>query len=525
MKNCFTFSVKFVDTAKCGVRALLFALLLFANGSLYAAKDGGKLSGRVVDNNGKPLIGATVVIAGSHLGAITDVYGSFVISVEDLNFPLTLQASFLGYRNQSVNINNRSEIANIVFKMSATSLQVDDVVVVGYGTTSNRMLTGAVSTVNSETINKLTNDSPILSLQGSATGVYVQQGSGVPGGGDTEVIIRGKTSFNSSQTPLYIVDGIPFNASEYNPNGYAVGIFESLDPLNMINPEDIASIEILKDAEATAIYGARGSEGVILITTKRGQSGKAKINFSHSSKLSTASSNIDYLNTEDYLALRYKAVDADLAAGLITESSLTPTRYPDLYEWSQTEDYNWQDLAIGSTAYEQAYDISISGGNNTTIYSVSAGYYNSDAIAVGNDEFSRYTSRLSVSHHSADNRLSVDASFGMTRLDQNASWGQNTVFSAADTPPNTPIYNEDGSIYWMPGNTSFSSPLAFTNVSTKNITTSMMSNVNIGYKIIKVRVSIMPTCQKATTTPKMVVRGRKGDIMCSTQRRILLILS
>ena len=240
-----------------------------------------EIKGQVTDKNGIPVIGANILVKGSNLGCITDIDGNYSLKVPAKS---TIVVSYIGYTTQEVTLkgNNFQRII-----MEEDSKMLDDVVVVGYGTVKKRDLTGSVSSVKGDDLSLNGVSSIGHALEGKAAGLYIRQNSAQPGGG-LDILVRGAGSVNASNDPLYIVDGFPIAKLDQASGGDA-----KMDPgtqgiLNFLNPNDVESIEVLKDASATSIYGARAANGVVIITTKRGKEGKARISYSYGiSPLST----------------------------------------------------------------------------------------------------------------------------------------------------------------------------------------------------------------------------------------------
>lgn len=355
--------------------------------------------------------------------------------------------------------------------------------VVGYGQQSRKKLTGAVSKVKGDVVSEATQDAPIMALQGTASGVYVAQASGVPGGGSTSMVIRGANTLTGSKDPLYIVDGVPLNSNPENPIAYtSTGLLGLPDELSLINPSDIESIEVLKDADATAIYGTRGSKGVVLITTKKGREGRVKVNLKVSTTAQFMSKRLDFLNTEEYTALRRKAFETDKAKGYVTDADLTPAKFPNLTLWDQHTTYDWQDILFGNTAWGTDIQLNVSGGNKNTSFMISGGYYSSGTVTVGDDKYTRWTGRSNVQHQSDDHRLHLDAGISLTKLTMDAD-AAGSGYSAVVSQPNMPPYDENGDPYWLMENSNYSSPLSILNYSGTNDATSLNASFNGSYRI------------------------------------------
>lgn len=457
--------------------ALLTLIFLFSQNT-----EAHPLKGKVVDANGNPLIGATIRVNNSKEGTVADAEGNFNLQLTSNKLPVVITINYLGYEKQEVKvISNKSNLGTI--KLHEDGYSLNDVVVVGYGQQSRKKLTGAVSKVKGDVVSEATQDAPIMALQGTASGVYVAQASGVPGGGSTSMVIRGANTLTGSKDPLYIVDGVPLNSNPENPIAYtSTGLLGLPDELSLINPSDIESIEVLKDADATAIYGTRGSKGVVLITTKKGREGRVKVNLKMSTTAQFMSKRLDFLNTEEYTALRRKAFEADKAKGYVTDADLTPAKFPDLTLWDQHTTYDWQDILFGNTAWGTDIQLNVSGGNKNTSFMISGGYYSSGTVTVGDDKYTRWTGRSNVQHQSDDHRLHLDAGISLTKLTMDAD-AAGSGYSAVVSQPNMPPYDENGDPYWLMENSNYSSPLSILNYSGTNDATSLNASFNGSYRI------------------------------------------
>ena len=463
------------------------------------------IRGKVVSNSNEPMIGATIMVKKYHAGTVTDMNGNYSINLKKAKFPLTLIVQYVGYKTEHVTLNNCFDKRKKVIVMYEDRFSLDDVVVVGYGKSSRKKLTGAVAKVTSSVISKATHDAPIMALQGNASGVYIEQGSGVPGSGSSNLIIRGVSTLSSQSEPLYIIDGIPFNAngnvgnlgggggmgmggmggSRDNALGpSSMGIFGQPDALSLINPGDIESIEILKDADATAIYGTKGANGVVLITTKKGQTGKVKVQANYATTASYVSKRMDFLGVEDYIALRKKAVAYDMEKGYITENDYNEVNYPDLLLWDQHKDYNWQDNMLGDTSWGHDAQLQVSGGNKNTSFMVSGSFFTANTVVMSSDKYDRWSTRANISHHTDDNRFKVEANLTFSKIDMLAKSGS-SPYSYLNTAPNTPILDEKGRPYYIPGDKEYSSNSRFLAFTGESETASYIANYMMSYEIIK----------------------------------------
>ena len=301
------------------------------------------VSGKVTDEDGTPLPGVTVVIPGTTTGTVTGVDGTFSLDIPADTRNLSF--SFIGYTTQVVPVGELTTF-NIALKPETT--QLGEVVAVGYGVQRKSDLTGATDRLTAENMNKSVATSPVEMMQGRVSGVNITQNSGEPGTGMT-VRIRGSNSIRSGQTPLYVVDGVPLDNANITPTGGSAagyGSGASLNPISFLNPDDIESIDILKDASSTAIYGARGANGVIIITTKKGKQGRGSITYDGYVGVSQIRKKLDLLSASQFRS--YTKADG--------------TKLLDLGASN-----NWQD-EIFTTAITQSHNLSYGGGTENFTY-------------------------------------------------------------------------------------------------------------------------------------------------------------
>lgn len=395
---------------------LLTAVLMAAQ--LHAQKT---LTGTVIDgDNGEAIIGATVQVTGTSSGGVTDLDGNFSIVVP--NDKKTVTISYVGYKSQTINIEGKSKID---VRLHASASDLDEVVVVGYGTMKRSDLTGSVSSIDEKAIKEGVNTSLEQAMQGRIAGVQVMQNSGAPGGG-ISVQIRGINSLNGNE-PLYVIDGIAQSGSTSG----------SSSALASINPSDITNIEVLKDASATAIYGSRASNGVVLITTKRGEAGKAKIQYEGYFGWQQMPKYLDVMNLHQY-------------ADFYNERAA-------IQGWGQRQDYahpelltdgtDWQ-RELFSTAFMHNHSVNISGGTQDMHYSISYGYLNQDGIALGSG-FDRMSIRANFDTNITD-WLQVGTNLYYANTKQINTFSSGSVIKTAlDQFPDVAPRNPDGS-YAMP---------------------------------------------------------------------------
>jgi TonB-linked SusC/RagA family outer membrane protein len=394
------------------------------------------IKGKVSDDQNVTLPGATVTLKGTQITVGTDVNGNYTINVPaDAK---TLIFSFIGMETQEVSVAGRTTI-NVTLK--AASTQLSDVVVIGYGSQKRGDVNGAISSVSAKDIQDIPQPSVDQMLQGKAAGVTVTLNSGEPGSA-TSVHIRGITSFTGSE-PLYVIDGVEIQGSSTPPGAPhteqltspgASSMETSVSPLSMLNPNDIESIDILKDASATAIYGSRGANGVIIITTKRGKSGNVKVNYDGYVGLQQQGKLLKMDNLQQYAALQNQ---------LATAFGTTPrAEFADPSALGLGT--NWQ-KAVFHNAFEQSHDLSVSGGTDKSDYYVSAGYMRQAGTVLGYG-FDKYTLRANVNSQ-ANNWLKIGTSFDASRSNENVGLGSNTgiIYDALLAAPDQPVYNADGS--------------------------------------------------------------------------------
>ncbi|GAB3254854.1 TonB-dependent receptor [Larkinella harenae] len=383
------------------------------------------ITGKVTSETGEGLPGVSVVIQGTTRGTTTDAEGSYRLDVS--NDETTLIFSFVGYVSQEQIVKSRSVI-NVQLVPDTKALS--EVVVVGYGQVKKSDLTGAVSTVPVEEIRKVAVTSLDQALQGRAAGVQITQNSGAPGG-STSIRIRGGNSIQGDNEPLYVIDGIPFKND-------GVGSGSSFNVLSTLNPSDIESISVLKDASSTAIYGSRGANGVVIITTKRGKAGKSTISLETYYGVQSVRRKYPVLNAREY-------------AQLVNEANTNEGR-PAVYTPAQVDAFgegtDWQD-EIFRQAPIQNYQLSISGGDEKTQYAISGGYFKQDGI-VANSDFDRYSMRVNLdrkltSKIKIGNSLTVNRTLtNQSRTDGSLGSAGLVTMAALQFPPILPVRTASG---------------------------------------------------------------------------------
>jgi TonB-dependent starch-binding outer membrane protein SusC len=458
-----------------------------------------KLTGTVSDaSTGDPLPGASILVQGTKSGVITDIDGKFSLEVDENS---VLIVSFIGYKQQTLTVGNNSQI-NI--KLEPESRNLDEVVVIGYGTTQKKDLTGSVTSLKSKEFLSGAVVSPTDMMQGRAAGVNITNNGGEPGAG-ASVRIRGSNSIRSGQEPLYVIDGIPLDNSDIQPAGASVtGVGESSkkNPLNFMNPDDIESIDILKDASATAIYGSRGANGVIIVTTKKGQKGKGNVSYSSSFGISKLPKQYDVLSADEFRAFR-------TSKGLTGDDLGANT--------------NWQDQ-IFRTAYSQNHSLSFSGSANNSTYRASLSYLDQDGI-IKKTGMEKYTGRFVVSHSAWNDKLVLEAGITAARTnDQRAPIGEtggyegDMLLSALKLNPTYPVYNADGTFYQA--SKDVRNPLAMIELTNdKTQTDRILSNMSATLKLVKglnyklnVAIDQVKSTRSVTQDQKLIYLTNKGTV-------------
>ena len=368
------------------------------------------ISGTVTDDAGEPVVGAAVFYDGTNVSAMTDVDGKF--SIKFLKGK-TLVFSCVGLEEQRMTVNSASPLA---ITLKTDSMTIEDAVVIGYGTVSRKDLTGSIASVKSDEIMRSGSSNALGALQGRVAGLSITSQSGEPGAGFS-IKIRGNNSINAGTTPLFVIDGMQMDISSgeiasTNDTGKT-----TYDPMSFINPSDIESIEVLKDASATAIYGARGANGVVIITTKSGATGydKTLVNFDMSFGLAENPRYIEMLGVQDYVDYRFYRGDYGYYSfGMDTDGDDTVDQPFNAIEKGY-ELYDWQKIMYRK-ALSQSYNVSLSSmvGGKTQIAS-SLGYLDQEGLIYNNDQ-QRYTGRIKLDHKVNDKvKLGMTVNFGRTK--------------------------------------------------------------------------------------------------------------
>ncbi len=382
----------------------LFSLLiveLFAQTTI-------RVSGKVTDTKGEALPGVSVLVAGIKQGTQTDVNGNYALTVSP---GASLRFTFVGYTTQLVKVNDRTKI-NVTLSDAVNML--DELVVIGYGTAKKRDLTGATASVSGDNIRQVPVTTAAQAITGKVAGVNVVTTSGAPGA-SINITVRGGTSITQGTGPLYIVDG-----------------FQMDDGLRNIDINDIETIDVMKDASATAIYGARGSNGVILVTTKSGKSGKTQVNYNGYVSMERLGQKLKLLGVEDYVKYQYElqalAGKEELWASMFGGSITDPDFFSGAYtrigrDYGSRPGVDWQDVVFGGEALMQSHNVSINGGTEKTKFILSFNTTGQDGI-VDKSGYKRYNVRSKINHEITKGiRVDFNSNYNYTRLDGGGSLG------------------------------------------------------------------------------------------------------
>src|SRR5258708_864925 len=407
------------------------------------------LMGVVQKEAGQPLSGATVAVKGKNKGTVTNEKGLFILRGVTVGSELAI--SFIGYTNGKITVDAVPQVLMVTLKPAVSEL--DATVVKAYGTTSQRLTTGNIARVGAEEIEKQPVMNPLLALEGRVAGMVVTPSSGYASS-PVKVEIRGRNTINPGFTsdPLYIIDGVPLtvlevggqSTNQYGSTGFIQnGTFTATggqSPFFSLNPADIESIEVLKDADATAIYGSRGANGVILITTKKGKAGKTTFSLNLTQGMSEVTRHWAMLNTPQYLQMRREAFKND---------GITPTlgNAPDLLLWDTTRNTNWQDQLWGGMGQVTNLQTALSGGDDRTVFRIGAGYSRQTEILTHSGANQRASVSFNLNHHSLDQKFSVSLTTNFSYALVNTLYTPSAVSTAPDAPP---IYNSAGGLNYAP---------------------------------------------------------------------------
>ncbi|MBC7888997.1 MAG: TonB-dependent receptor [Ferruginibacter sp.] len=445
----------------------IFSILLLTGNAIYAQTEVRKISGKISSPAGKLLPAASVINKRTNIGTYTDVSGSFNIEAQRGDI---LVISYVGYLGREIKVGT----ANVIdITITEEQSKMDEVVIIGYGKSKKVNLTTAQTTVSAKDMEKTVNTTIEQAIQGRAPGVYVTQNSGQPGGG-MSVVIRGVSTINGTTEPLYVIDGV-----QTQPSPVSFGAQSSSNPLAGLNPSDIDDIQILQGPSATAIYGTRAANGVLLITTKRGKSGESKINYGLLYSIQTPPKRLEVMDLRQYAQM---VKEFHVIAG-----GQTPGEFLDPALLGKGTD--WQEELFRNTPMSK-HQLSISGGNDKSTYYMSGEYLDQKGVAIGSG-FKRYGFRINTDNKIRDwATVGVNLSFNQTNENLTASQ-ENVISDALQLTPQVPVKNLDGS--WgggdlVNGANVFApvNPIAIANLKTNNnVRRELFGGLNLAIKLTK----------------------------------------
>lgn len=440
------------NLGSAGIKYMLFLAVLFISLTSYASprllrqQTQSLVTGTVSIPN-EVLPGVTILVKGTTKGTQTDANGRFSLSVTPQDI---LVFSYVGFKTLEVPVNNQT---TLIVQLEEDTTQLKEVVLnAGYYTVKDKESTGSIARITAEEIERQPISNVLAGMQGRMAGVDIVQDSGAPGGAFS-IRIRGRNSLRTEgNEPLYIIDGVPYSSETIGGISTSGDNPSLTSPLNSINPSDIESVEVLKDADATAIYGSRGANGVVLITTKKGKSGKTNFIVNTSTGVGSVSCLPKLMNTEQYLKMREEAFAND---GFTT---IPESQYDINGTWDQTRYTDWQDELIGGTAEIRMYQASVSGGNDRTQYLLSGNYRTETTVFPGDFTYKKGSAHFSMNHLSEDDRFKLTFSANYTTQNNNQP-ARDLTFISRRLAPNAPaLYDEEGNLNWE--NNTWDNPLA-----------------------------------------------------------------
>ncbi|MBW8685575.1 SusC/RagA family TonB-linked outer membrane protein [Chitinophaga rhizophila] len=441
------------------------------------------VTGKVVDEKGEPVIGATVQVKGSNMGTITSTSGDFVLN--DIKTNASIVVTNVSFVPEEIPVKGRRTIGRILLKGKVGEL--DEIVVIPYGTTTKRLTTSSIVSIKKEEIEMQPVNNPLYALQGRVAGLQVTPTTGVAGGA-VNIQIRGKNSLNFKSEPLVVVDGLPIVNNIPGLDGPSL---YQISSLSFINPNEIESIDVLKDADATSIYGSRGANGVILITTKKGKKGATKIDINAQTGWATVPKRVSLMNTPQYIEMRREAFTNSGVDFVNTHPYGIPEyKYqvaPDLFIWDQNRYTDWQKELLGNAARYNDFQGNISGGGDNIAFDIGGNFHKETTVFAGDNSDQKGSGRMSLTGTSNNKKFqaTVTASY---MIDKNTLPGVDFTRAALTLAPNAPsIYNEDGSLNWAPqpsGNRSWTNPYAELSKTYESKITNLLTSANLSYTIL-----------------------------------------
>jgi len=452
-------------------------------------------SGVIKSESGTPLAGATVYIVKLKKSAVTDKDGQFIMkNIPDGEYEVEI--SFIGYEPRKIKVSILNHEGWLPAELKLSMSNLDETVVKGYYNTTNRLNTGDVTTVKGETINEQPVSDPILALEGRVPGMYIQQASGIPGAYST-IGIMGQNSIANGNDPFYVVDGVPFSSTSLTIpliNAGAVGYPSNstfnqsgagISPFNSLNPADIESVVVLKDADATAIYGSRGANGVILITTKKGKGGSTRVDLNVYSGGGQITRMMHLLNTPQYLEMRREAFQNDGLTVPSISTKPTDNNYDIDGVWDTTRYTNWQKALIANTARFTNMQGTVSGGNANTQFLIGGGYSAQGTPYIGNYYDDKIMGNASLTHTSSNQRFHFQLGINYV-YDNNKIPPVDFTATSLALAPDAPTLYDEGNLNWqiLNGTSTFRNPAATTLENSKAGTQNLVSDINLSYQLL-----------------------------------------
>lgn len=473
-------------------------LLLFFNSNKLHAQETIVLGGVVKSVDGMPLEGVTVWQNDTDNATQTNQEGWYSLEVQRDSY---VSFEYLGFKTQTIRVTGK--VLNLTLVADNDTLE-ELVINAGYYNVKDKERTGSIAKITSKEIGQQPIANPLAAMQGRMAGVNITQSSGTPGGG-FDIQIRGRNSLRTEgNAPLYIVDGVPYAGQSNADQELSSGIMPlgNVSPLNSLNPNDIESIEVLKDADATAIYGSRGSNGVVLITTKKGTTDRTTFSLQSHTAVSTVSKYMDLMHTQQYLQMRR---DAFANSGI---AEYPENAYDINGTWDQHRYTDWQKEFIGGKAVSQNTQFSVGGGSGQTSYLFSATHRKDGTVYPGDFGYRRTNFMLNVNHQSKDSRFNFQGS--VQKNDQDNKLMAIDLTTAVFLPPNAPaLYDEQGTINWE--NNTFENPLAKLNAQYLSETSDLIAQLNLSYEVANnIRFSLLGG---ATRTQGKEIRTMPSTMM------------
>jgi len=428
------------------------------------------VSGKIVDENGQPIAGATIKVKGTTISTASDGNGVFLL--KNISDDALVQISYLCYQVKEVRASK--DIGSIKMELAVGKLE-EVTVNAGYYSVKEKELTGSISRITSKDIENQPVTNVLATMQGRMAGVNIIQTTGTPGGG-FDIKIRGQNSLRpEANQPFYIIDGVPFSSTPIGYNQTSTTYPNPTSPLNSINPDNIESIEVLKDADATAIYGSRGANGVVLITTKSGKAGKTSFSLNASTGGAKVAKFMELMNTEQYLTMRRKAFSND-------KINTYPANAYDINgTWDQSRYTDWQKELIGGTAHLNDIYGTVSGGSEKTQFLLSGSYRTESTVYVGDFLYKKGGAQFNLNHRSDDSKFRLNISVGYNNQDNDLP-ALDFSEDARLLAPNAPaLYSSDGSLNWE--NKTWQNPLRNLTAKYKANTNNLLTNTVLSYEL------------------------------------------